>query len=44
MTSGSSGQTAAEVVHGRVDAGKQNLGMTTWLGGEGSPGIPPDLA
>ena len=28
------GQTAAEVVHGRVDAGKQNLGMTTWLGGK----------
>ena len=27
------GQTAAEVVHGRVDAGKPNLGMTTWLGG-----------
>ncbi len=28
------GQTAAEMVHGRVDAGKQNLGMTTWLGGK----------
>jgi hypothetical protein len=28
------GLTAAEVVHGRVDAGKQNLGMTTWLGGK----------
>ena len=28
------GQTAAEVVHGRVDAGKKNLGMTTWLGGK----------
>jgi len=28
------GQTAAEVVHGRVDAGKQHLGMTTWLGGK----------
>jgi hypothetical protein len=28
------GHTAAEVVHGRVDAGKQNLGMTTWLGGK----------
>ena len=28
------GHTAAEVVHGRVDAGKQDLGMTTWLGGK----------
>ena len=40
----SQNQMAAEVVHGRVDAGKQNLGMTAWLGGEGSPGIRPDLA
>ena len=32
------GQTAAEVVHGRVDAGKQNLGMTTWLGGKPTKG------
>lgn len=28
------GHTAAEVVHGRVDAGKPNLGMTVWLGGK----------
>jgi hypothetical protein len=33
------GQTAAEVVHGRVDAGKQNLGMTTWLGGYSGTGL-----
>jgi len=26
------GQTAAEVVHGRVDATKLNVGMTNWLG------------
>ena len=26
------GQTAAEIVHGRVDAGKPNLGLTNWRG------------
>ena len=26
------GQTAAEVVHGRVDASKANMGMTNWVG------------
>jgi hypothetical protein len=26
------GQTAAEVIHGRADASKQNMGMTTWVG------------
>lgn len=24
------GQTAAEIIHDRVDAGKQNIGLTTW--------------
>ena len=26
------GQTAAEVIHGRADASKQNMGMTNWVG------------
>jgi hypothetical protein len=26
------GQTAAEVIHGRADASKQNMGMTNWIG------------
>ena len=26
------GQTAAEIIHGRADAAKPNMGMTTWLG------------
>ncbi len=26
------GQTAAEIVHGRVDAAKPNLGLTSWRG------------
>ncbi len=26
------GQTAAEVIHGRADAGKPNMGMTNWVG------------
>lgn len=26
------GQTAAEIIHGRADAGKPNMGMTTWAG------------
>lgn len=26
------GHTAAEVIYGRADAGKPNMGMTTWLG------------
>ena len=32
------GQTSAKVVHGRVDAEKQNLGLTTWLGGYSGTG------
>lgn len=27
------GQTAAELVHGRADAGKPNMGLTNWKGG-----------
>ena len=26
------GQTAAEVIHGRADASRQNMGMTNWIG------------
>ena len=26
------GQTAAEIIHGRADASKQNMGMTNWIG------------
>lgn len=28
------GQTAAEIIHGRADASKPNMGMTNWVGGK----------